>query len=114
MTEKEFKTFVEKYSDRIDNIRKNPDRTEIPSRLRDPSELGGSETLQEGRGASEELTQSSGTEDLTDDQLRELYESRTSEVSPEYRKQVEEYFRAISEISTTTEEGESSEDSGDE
>jgi len=38
-----------------------------------------------------------GSEKLSTDDVRKLYEQRAKTVSPEYRKQVEAYFRAISE-----------------
>ena len=43
------------------------------------------------------LDGSHGSEKLSTDEVRKLYEQRTKSVSAEYRKQVEAYFRAISE-----------------
>ena len=54
-----------------------------------------------GRSTDARLTNTTGLSDLTPDQLRKLYESRKASISPEYRKHVEAYLRAISENAPT-------------
>ena len=56
-----------------------------------------------GRSTDKRLGDTSGMSDLTPDQIRKLYESRKAKISPEYRKHVEAYLRAISENAPTEE-----------
>jgi len=98
MTKGEFAAFVEKYRDVFGESADMPDRTERPTDVvRGGFTLPGSGRLQAGKGTGKDIEGGSGTEKLTPDELRKLYESRAAKVSPEYRKQVEAYFRAISE-----------------
>ena len=59
--------------------------------------IPGSGRTQAGRGLDGKVENVRGSEKLSIDEIRKLYEQRAKKVSPEYRKQVEAYFRAISE-----------------
>ena len=59
--------------------------------------IPGNAQQQAGRDVDGKLDGSHGSEKLSTDEVRKLYEQRTKSVSAEYRKQVEAYFRAISE-----------------
>ena len=62
-----------------------------------PLTVIGESALQAGRGVGAKLVPVRGSEALAPDELKKLYESRAANVSAEYRKHVEAYFRAISE-----------------
>jgi hypothetical protein len=96
MTEAEFKDFVKKYRRKYGKVREMLDETEAADRRRGQTVRGGTTEVQQGRAADDEIT-SAGGEDLSPDEIRKLYESRKGKLSPEYRKQVEAYFRAIAE-----------------
>jgi hypothetical protein len=53
--------------------------------------LHGTEQVRTGEGQ----TGLTGSEQLTEDQVRRLQQSRIEDVSPEYRKQVEQYYRNL-------------------
>ena len=98
MTRGQFNAFVEDYQRKLDQLQYLPAGGGEPAgdrvvRSSPPVEEG---VRQAGTGVSGDLGTVSGTESLTPDQLRELYESRSNDVSPEYRAYSEAYFRAIS------------------
>ncbi|MFP4053304.1 MAG: hypothetical protein ACLFV7_05505 [Phycisphaerae bacterium] len=97
MTEKEFKDFVKKYAGKYGKVRDMLEQTERTNETDRLVVRGGSGDTQEGTGTADDATGASGREDLSPDEIKKLYESRKGNVSPEYRKQVEDYFRAISE-----------------
>ncbi|HUT01283.1 MAG TPA: hypothetical protein VM031_02420 [Phycisphaerae bacterium] len=98
MTRDDFIAFVKKYSQRIGEIEKMSEKTVGPDgTIQGSFILPGSDRRQTGRGLSGKLENVQGSERLSKDEVRKLYEQRASKVSPEYRKQVEAYFRAISE-----------------
>jgi len=101
MTEQQLAQFVKKYTDKFEKIRKKKvdDKPPLPEEdvIGNTSVETGSNKLQKGRSADKDLTGVTGTSKLTPDQLRKLYESRKARISPEYRKHVEAYLRAISE-----------------
>jgi len=100
MTQNEFKTFIEKYSSRFGQIKEMPKQTAIPGKAAaKAAESIGVPTVQHGAGMDKGLQDLRGAPKLSPDELKKLYESRAANVSPEYRKQVEAYFRAISESS---------------
>jgi len=66
------------------------------------SMLPGDPRLQHGRKIDGNLENQRGTEKLSPDDLRKLYEQRAKNVAPEYRPQVEAFFRAISDLTPTT------------
>ena len=103
MTAEQFAGFVKRYSDRFDKIRKaKDDKPPLPKDVvRNAFDLTGSRKVQEGRTTDKRLADTSGMSDLTPDQIRKLYESRKAKISPEYRKHVEAYLRAISENAPT-------------
>ncbi len=96
MTRDQFAAFVEKYRRRIGQVRAMRERTERPGQTVDGAVIPGSDRRQAGRGAGGDVD-GRGGEDLSKDELRKLYEERARKVSPEYREQVEAYFRAVSE-----------------
>ena len=103
MTAGELAGFVERYRTIFGRTREMPDRTERPGEtVLDAFRLPGSGQMQSGRKVDGKLGDVTGSEKLTPDELRKLYESRAAKVSPEYRKQVEAYFRAISEAAGQT------------
>gem|GEM_PF-2525163 len=98
MTRDQFAAFVDRYAQRIGKIEKMRDETERPEgAIRGAFSLGGSDRKASGSGVDDRLTDLRGGEKLTIDQIRKLHQQRARNVSPEYRAQVEAYFRAISE-----------------
>jgi hypothetical protein len=98
MTREQFAAFVEKYAQRIGKIEKMKEQTAGPDGTISGSfAIPGSDRLEDGRALDGKLEDVRGSEKLSTDEIRKLYEQRASKVSPEYRKQVEAYFRAISE-----------------
>jgi len=98
MTVRQFKAFIEKYTERFGRIQPDPERTEQPRKtVKGAFKLPGSGELKKGRGVDGRIGNTRGTEDLTSDQIRKLYEAKVKDVSPEYRRHVEAYFRAIAE-----------------
>jgi hypothetical protein len=96
MTEPELTQFIKKYQTEIDMYRQN--RNRMQARIsRDIDQVEGSEVIQHGTGTSEAVRDVSGQIALEPDQIEKLRESLKTEVSPEYRKQVERYLRAMSE-----------------
>lgn len=99
MTQAEFGAFVEKYARRFGKTKKMPSETARPTAtVSGAFQLTGKSGRQSGKGVDKKIG-SSGTEKLSPDELRKLYESRAAKVSPRFRKEVEAYFRAISEQS---------------
>jgi len=97
MTNEKFTGFVEEYASRLSRLTDAPDRTDRPrTGVKAPSDTVGAETLQQGKGVEKGLG-ARGMEELTADQVRELSESRVENVSPEYRRLVEAYLKAVSE-----------------
>ncbi len=96
MSEPEFRAFVDKYSRKFGKVREMLDETDPARRAREAAVRGGTMEVQQGKAAAGDVA-STGGEDLSPDEIRELYESRKGKLSPEYRKQVEAYFRAIAE-----------------
>lgn len=101
MTQDEFGAFVEKYAQHFEKgPRKAARETTLPGRtVPNAFELSGKDGLQKGKSVEGGI-EAQGAEKLDKDQLRKLYESRAAEVSPEYRKGVEDYYRSISEGQT--------------
>jgi hypothetical protein len=98
MTRAQFAAFVERYAQRIGKVEKMKERTSRPAgALPNAFAITGSGRLQRGRGADGKLDDVRGSEKLSPDEIRKLFEQRARKVSPEFRKQVEAYFRAISE-----------------
>jgi len=98
MTAGQFAAFVERYQSRFSRIAKMPAGTVRPGRsVSGAFKLTGSSTLQKGRGGDEGLGDVAGAEKLPTDRIRKLRQPRLTKVSSEYRKEVEAYFRAISE-----------------
>jgi len=99
MTQEEFRAFVEKYSQRLDRVGRDAKRRGTDAAgSQGQVDLPGRSGLQKGRGPDGKLLDPGDGEQLTPDELRKLYESRAAEVPPEYRRQVEAYFRALSEM----------------
>ena len=98
MTKQQFSAFVERYNQRIGKIAKMQDTTAGPDgAIRGNLVIPGSAGTQAGRGVDERMEPVRGGEKLRPDEQRKLYEQRARKVSQEYRKDVEAYFRAISE-----------------
>ena len=97
MTPERFSAFVEEYSRRLEGLRGIPP-SDVPGQI-----AQGSFRLPEGPGrqggplVDRRLAGAAGIERLSPDEVRKLFERRAAKVAPEYRKQVEAYFRAISE-----------------
>ena len=96
----QFKAFIEEYSSRFGAIKQMADRTQPP----DGSMIGaivlpGEDKTQAGKGADGSVGNSTGSQKLSTDEIRKLSQARAAKVSPEYRKEVEAFFRAISESS---------------
>jgi len=98
MTNEEFRQFVKDYTDRFGQIGPRGDTTVRPDQLVTGAvALPGSDELQRGHGAGGNVSDVEGGEKLTPDEVRKLAQSKAAEASPEYRKHVEAYLRAISE-----------------
>jgi hypothetical protein len=97
MNEDEFRDFVEKYSRKYGDVREMADRTAGADRIGREIEVAGSDRLERGRGSDRRVTDTAGSEDIESDDVRKLNESRRDQIDPAYRKQVEDYFRAVSE-----------------
>ena len=110
MTEQQLAQFVKKYSDKFEKIRKPEKKKDDKPALAEEDVVGntivetGSKKLQKGRSTEEGLADITGMSKLTPDKLRKLYESRKAKISPEYRKHVEAYLRAISESARRAEQ----------
>jgi hypothetical protein len=97
MSQAQFAAFVKEYTDRFGQIHKMADQTARPAAAGEAPAMNiGQQGLQTGRGADSGVT-GRGGEKLSPDELKKLYEQRSAGVSPEFRSQVEAYFRAISE-----------------
>ena len=96
MTPQQFRTFVDQYTQRLEKVKREPGEQPAGQQQAETSGPGGAQA-QSGRGMDSQVLDVRGGEKLSPDQLRKLNESRSAKVSPEYRKQVEDYFRAISE-----------------
>jgi hypothetical protein len=95
MNTDELKAFVEKYSKRVGDLKAQKEKTETPGLVVNGNiGLGGTDKVQQGRGT--DVDAGAGTEKLTPDQLKKLNEARANKVPPEYRDEVEAYFKAIS------------------
>lgn len=101
MTQEQFRGFVEQYTQRLDLLRTHKS-DESGGQQVGNTDGAGSKNLQGGRALDDQLLDVKGAENLTPDEIRKLRESRAAKVSPEYRKQVEDYFRSISEGAGTT------------
>ena len=98
MSQAQFAAFVEKYTQRIGEVKKMADQTAKPTgTVVSSAVIPGNTRQQAGRGVDGRMDDVRGSEKLSTDDVRKLYEQRAKTVSPEYRKQVEAYFRAISE-----------------
>jgi hypothetical protein len=102
MTQTQFAAFVEKYTQRIGEVKKMSGETAKPTgTVIGSAVIPGNTRQQAGRGVDGGMDGVRGSEKLSTDEVRKLYEQRAKTVSAEYRKQVEAYFRAISEASPT-------------
>jgi hypothetical protein len=96
MTAGQFKDFVDKYSRQLALLPRKPDADPAGSQVM-PKAGHGSREVEAGANVADQLLDVRGAEKLSSDQVRKLRESRSARVAPEYRKAVEDYFRAISE-----------------
>ena len=88
--------FVEEYVQRFDRIRKAGGGSGTGSRgVQNAFREVGSNEVREGSTAAG-YGGIRGSERPSPDQLRRLSEQRARSVAPEYRKAVEDYFRAVS------------------
>lgn len=98
MTQQQFKTFVEEYSQKYGKVKEMLDQTQRPAKSAGTTATPGDSRLQTGTGVSGNMT-ITGTENLSPDEIKKLNEAKLNKVSPEYRKEVEAFFRSISENS---------------
>lgn len=96
MTSEQFKGFVEEYSQRYGQIKDAIARTSGGASSGTVQQAG-SDKLQTGQGIDTKVGDTAGGDKLSPDDLRKLNEAKTAKVAPEYRKDVEAFFRAISE-----------------
>jgi len=97
MTDQEYKDFVKKYDRRFGQLREKPEQPETTDRTTAGAELVGARDVQTGRSTDPGVSDARGGETLTPDEIRKLNEQKVNQASPEYRKHVEAYLRAISE-----------------
>jgi hypothetical protein len=97
MNEAEFASFVEAYRERFDNLFDVLKATDPASgSTPEPNDLPGDPNLRRGEQAAPGVGAIRGSEKIEVDDSQELLESRRKEVSSEFRKEVEGYFRAVS------------------
>jgi hypothetical protein len=101
MSQQQFQSFVEQYADKFGQVRQMQSQTQRPQDEAAGNVQIGQSGVQQGRsdGSTGGAT---GAEKLTPDEIKRLNESRVNSVSPEFRNQVEAYFRAISEGGATS------------
>jgi len=95
MTQREFRNFVERYSQRYGRPDENPAQTPDPDGTGPRVPLPGEEGVQRGSGLRTDLGTLQGLADRQSDDLRDLREGGGAEVPPEYREHVEDYYRAV-------------------
>ena len=93
MSQPQFAQFVDRYALLFDRIQTAGPAGDSAQRAVVAAPVIGQSQLQRGSGG----LGLSGNEKLTPDQLRQLHQSHMEQVSPEYRKLVEDYFRAVNE-----------------
>ncbi|MFP4356490.1 MAG: hypothetical protein ACLFUJ_15355, partial [Phycisphaerae bacterium] len=91
MTPQQYTNFVKRYVDQFQQVRQSARRGDGQP---EPGQvvIHGSEQVQQGQSGKQELT---GTEQLSEDEIRRIQQSRLEDISPEYREQVEQYFRNL-------------------
>jgi hypothetical protein len=97
LTASQFRAFVEDYTQRFDRIR----RAESDNVRRERTggvEMVGSEQVRKGAGV--QVGPAEGTADVKGEKDEQLRETRACNVSPEYQKHLDAYFRAVSEGET--------------
>ena len=103
MTEQQLSQFVKRYTDKFDKIRKPKMKKDAKPPLPEEDVVSstsvqtGSKKLQKGTAIEKGMSDVTGTSKHSADDIRKLYESSKVKISPEYRKHVEAYLRAISE-----------------
>lgn len=102
MTEEQFKAFVEEYTQKFGQVKEMIDQAHKPSgAVRTETVLPGDDKLSTGSTIDAGLGVS-GTEKLSPDEIKKLNEAKINKVSPEYRKEVEAFFRTLSENANST------------
>jgi len=98
MTQREFNGFVEKYASRLK--RKGGADPDTPDRnvetVKNAFRLAGRDGRQTGKDADASLA-AKGLEEMSKDEIRELYQRQGSKVPPRFRQALEEYYRSLSE-----------------
>ena len=99
MSKAQLAAFVEGYAKRLSTLKTSyDDKSHVPrGSERGAFGLTGDRALRKGESPAPRLSGLKGFEKLSPDRIRKLYESRRDQFSPEYRKHVEAYLRAISE-----------------
>ena len=99
MTPGQFKQFVEAYKEQFDKVRAK--RKGQGQTGEGTGKVGaGNGTVEAGRGTGDIATGNAGK--LSPDEIRQLNERKMQKVSPDFRREVEAYFRAVSESGNTT------------
>jgi len=98
MTAAQFRNFVKEYSQRYERLRRNDTG---PAEIRpDTVEMVGTDTVQKG-AADTALAPAKQDSTRGSQQDKQLQETRSRKVSPEYQKKLEAYLRTVSEETTT-------------
>ncbi len=100
MTPEQLKGFVEKYTGMFDKLREKLSSQGPPRVVRGQAAQIGQSGVQQGRGR--DAGGASGTQGMSADQMKNISDARLQQVPPEYRKQVEAYFRAVAEMRSST------------
>ena len=101
MTEAQFKAFVEDYRQKFGQVKEMADQVAKPSGvMKTDVTAPGDEKLSTGT-TIDGTVGVTGTDKLLPDEIKKLNEAKLNKVSPEYRKEVEAFFRTLSETGST-------------
>ncbi len=95
MTDQQFRNFVERYTKRFKQLRQKLNGDGKKKYKEGTVKMVGPDGLRKAKRAR--LSDVTETQVLPDEQDRELRETRSRKVPPKYLKQLDAYFRAVSE-----------------
>jgi hypothetical protein len=102
MTQEQFKNFVEEYTQKFGQVKEMLAQTQRPTEsVQTGVQTPGDDKLSTGNTVDGQMGVS-GTDKLAPDDIRKLNEAKATKVSPEYRREVEAFFKALSENAGST------------
>jgi hypothetical protein len=97
MTQEEFKGFIEEYTQKYGQVKDMLSQTQRPNEtVQTGAQVPGDDKLSTGNTVEGQMGVS-GTDKLAPDDIRKLNEAKATKVSPEYRREVDAFFKALSE-----------------